>query len=165
MSTRTPKRASIIGSLLKGDVSAALEGAVTGTPIIETSAQQAARAEAEARELEQSEAPGSLPAPPSSEARVVLVTGAARGIGRAIAQRHAAAGDRVIVHFSTSAAAAEDTRSSLPRVEAGAHICLQADLSVPGNASRLIDEAVRQCNGLDVLVCNHGIYEVDALTQ
>ena len=54
------------------------------TPIIETSAQQAARA---AAELEQTETPEGLPAPPSSEGRVVLVTGAARGIGRAIAQR------------------------------------------------------------------------------
>jgi len=126
------------------------------TPIIETSAQQAARA---AAELEQTETPEGLPAPPSSEGRVVLVTGAARGIGRAIAQRHAAAGDRVIVHFSTSAVAAEATRSALRSVEAGAHICLQADLSVPGNSARLVDEAVRQCHRLDVLVCNHGIYE------
>lgn len=90
----------------------------------------------------------------------MLITGASRGIGRSAAQRFAAAGDRVVVHFGTNADKAEETRQSLPLSVVGGHICLQADLAKPGAAVRLIDAALAQCDGiLDVVVVNHGIYE------
>ncbi|KAJ1455997.1 hypothetical protein M885DRAFT_564749 [Pelagophyceae sp. CCMP2097] len=82
------------------------------------------------------------------------------GIGRAIAQRLARQGDRVIVHYGRDAAGAEvgdgETRASL---EQDGHLCLGADLEAPDGAALLIAAAVAQTGRLDVLVCNHGIYQ------
>ena len=50
--------------------------------------------------------------PPRS--RAVLVTGASRGIGRAVAQAFASQGDRVAVHYRDSAALARDVLAGLP---------------------------------------------------
>jgi NAD(P)-dependent dehydrogenase (short-subunit alcohol dehydrogenase family) len=86
--------------------------------------------------------------------RTVLVTGGSKGIGRAVAQRFAANGDRVIVHYRADEAAAQETLESLAEI-VGGHCVLCEDLSVPGAADRLVEAAGR----IDVLVCNHGIYE------
>ena len=57
--------------------------------------------------------------------KTVLVTGASRGIGRAIAKRLAAEGARVGVHYARNAEAAEMLAQSLP---GSGHVCLEADL-------------------------------------
>jgi NAD(P)-dependent dehydrogenase (short-subunit alcohol dehydrogenase family) len=92
----------------------------------------------------------------------VLVTGASRGIGRAIAVSFADAGARVAVHFARDEQAARETVDAL----AGeGHVCLRADLSDPADAERLIREMVARLGGLDVLVNNAGIYDlVDPVT-
>jgi 3-oxoacyl-[acyl-carrier protein] reductase len=87
--------------------------------------------------------------------RAVLVTGAARGIGRAIAESFARAGDRVAVHYRESAAAAESVAESLP---GDGHVLLQADLADPEAVRRLVDTAAEQLGGLDVLVNNAGVF-------
>jgi NAD(P)-dependent dehydrogenase (short-subunit alcohol dehydrogenase family) len=84
----------------------------------------------------------------------VLVTGASRGIGRAIAQAFAARGDRVAVHFASARDAAEETLRSL----AGAgHVLIGGDLGDPATARDVVDAAVTGLGGIDVLVNNAAV--------
>ena len=92
-------------------------------------------------------------------ARRVLVTGASKGIGRAIAQRFAGTGDRVAVHYCSDEAAAKETLTGLKRSDAGEHVSLRADLASPAASVRLVEQAIAEIGGLDILICNHGIYE------
>ncbi len=87
--------------------------------------------------------------------RRVLVTGGARGIGRAIATAFAAAGDRVAVHYGRSADRAAELVAELPGTE---HTVVQADLAVPDDVRRAVDSAAADLGGLDVLVNNAGIF-------
>ncbi len=87
--------------------------------------------------------------------RAVLVTGGARGIGRAVAEAFAALGDRVAVHYGSSAEAAEETVASLPGT---GHILVQAGLSVADDVRRAVDSAAERLGGLDVLVNNAGVF-------
>ena len=94
--------------------------------------------------------------------RAILVTGASRGIGRAIAQAFAAHGDRVAVHYRAESAAAKGVRDELP---GSGHAVVQADLTDPAAVRRMVDEAAGQLGGLDVLVNNAGIYEQHLITE
>lgn len=87
--------------------------------------------------------------------RAVLVTGASRGIGRAVAIAFAEGGDRVAVHHRDSAPLAEQLRDSLP---GGGHVVVQADLADPDAVRAAVDGAAEQLGGLDVLVNNAGIF-------
>src|SRR3569833_2784722 len=86
--------------------------------------------------------------------RAVLVTGSSRGLGRAIATRFAASGDRVAVHHRDSAAHAESLLAALP---GGGHVVVQADMADPAAVRRMVDEAAAGLGGLDVLVNNAGV--------
>jgi 3-oxoacyl-[acyl-carrier protein] reductase len=87
--------------------------------------------------------------------RAVLVTGSSRGLGRAIAVRFAAAGDRVAVHHRDSRPLADQLAADLP---GAGHIVVQADMTDPTSVREMVDSAARQLGGLDVLVNNAGIF-------
>ena len=87
--------------------------------------------------------------------RAVLVTGASRGIGRAVAQAFADQGDRVAVHYSSSASAAEQPLQHLP---GAGHVLVQGDLAAPEQARRVVEDSAKQLDGLDVLVNNAGVF-------
>jgi 3-oxoacyl-[acyl-carrier protein] reductase len=87
--------------------------------------------------------------------RRVLVTGASRGIGRAIATMFAEDGDRVAVHYGSARDAAEETVSSL---RGSGHATVQADLADPDAVRAAVDGAAEQLEGLDVLVNNAGVF-------
>jgi 3-oxoacyl-[acyl-carrier protein] reductase len=87
--------------------------------------------------------------------RAILVTGSSRGIGRAVASRFAAGGDRVAVHHRDSAALAEDLAASLP---GSGHVVVQADLADPTAVRAMVDDAAARLGGLDVLVNNAGAF-------
>jgi 3-oxoacyl-[acyl-carrier protein] reductase len=87
--------------------------------------------------------------------RAVLVTGSSRGLGRAIAERFAASGDRVAVHYRDSRAAAEDLAAGLP---GSGHVVVRADMADPTAVRTMVDAAADGLGGLDVLVNNAGVY-------
>jgi len=86
--------------------------------------------------------------------RGVLVTGASRGIGRAVAHAFAARGDRVAVHYGSNAADAETMLAALP---GQGHVLVGGDLSDPDQAQRIADCATAGLGGLDVLVNNAAV--------
>jgi 3-oxoacyl-[acyl-carrier protein] reductase len=87
--------------------------------------------------------------------RAVLITGAARGIGRAVAQAFAEHGDRIAVHFRQSAELADQVRRSLP---GDGHLTVGAELADPDAVAVMVDRAATGLGGLDVLVNNAGVY-------
>lgn len=94
--------------------------------------------------------------------KVILVTGAARGIGRACAETFARLDGQVAVHYHTSRSTAEQLATMLPGSN---HHAFGADLSDPAACQRLIDEVMRQYGRLDVLVNNAGIYAVKPVRE
>ena len=94
--------------------------------------------------------------------RAILVTGASRGIGQAIAQAFAAQGDRVAIHYNAASAAAKAVRDGLP---GDGHAIVQADLTDAAAVRLMVDDAAGQLGGLDVLVNNAGIYEEHLITE
>jgi 3-oxoacyl-[acyl-carrier protein] reductase len=94
--------------------------------------------------------------------RIILVTGAARGIGRAIVEAFAALGASVALHYRSSQKQAQALVQSLP---GDTHALFQADISNPGDCERLISAVTTHYGRLDVLVNNAGIYELKPLTN
>ncbi len=88
--------------------------------------------------------------PPSSlEGKVVLVTGAARRVGRGIALRLASEGARVAIHYGTSEADARRTAA-----EAGGAPVFQANLESVPDIRRMFEQAGERLGRLDGLVNN-----------
>ncbi len=86
--------------------------------------------------------------------RRVLVSGASRGIGRAVASIFAEHGDGVAVHYGANADAAGQTLKSLA---GSGHIMVAGDLGDPNATREIVDTAVRELGGVDVLVNNAAV--------
>jgi 3-oxoacyl-[acyl-carrier protein] reductase len=94
--------------------------------------------------------------------RAVLVTGASRGIGAAVARAFAARGDRVAVHHGASRDRAEDVVASLA---GSGHVVVGADLADADAVRGMVDAAAEGLGGLDVLVNNAGVFEPHPITE
>jgi len=86
---------------------------------------------------------------------VAVVTGGSGGLGRAIATALAAEGAAVVVHYGVHREAAEAVVDAV-RTQGGRARAVQADLSVPQQAQRLVEAAVEAFGGVHVLVNNAG---------
>lgn len=88
--------------------------------------------------------------------KVVLVTGASRGIGATVALQLAQAGAKVIVNYAGSKEPAEQLVSEIKQAGGNA-IALQADVSQADQVKNLFDAAIAYYGKIDVLVNNAGI--------
>ncbi len=92
----------------------------------------------------------------TAPARVAIVTGGSRGIGRAIALRLASEGCHVIVNYQRNSQAAEEVVQEI-RAHSGEAIAVQADVSQAEGARQLAEAALQAYGTIDILVNNAGI--------
>lgn len=88
--------------------------------------------------------------------KVAVVTGASRGIGRAVAERLAADGYTVVINYSHSEEAAKEVLEGI-RSRGGDGMIVKADVSVLDEVRRMIREVTAAYGQIDVLVNNAGI--------
>lgn len=88
--------------------------------------------------------------------KVALVTGASRGIGKAVALALGGAGCRVVVNYASSSAAADAVADEV-RSLGGEAVTVQADVSTGDGVKELFKHTVDSFGGLDILVNNAGI--------
>ena len=88
--------------------------------------------------------------------RVAIITGASRGIGKAITRRFSAEGAKVVVNYKESTGLAENVVNEI-RTAGGEAISIQADVSQRTQTDRLRDETLNAFGQIDVLVSNAGI--------
>lgn len=92
----------------------------------------------------------------SATGKVAIVTGASRGIGRAIARRLAGDGYAVVVNYAGNADAANTTVAEIQAAGGGA-VAVQADVSQPEAVRELFARAREVFGRIDVVVANGGI--------
>jgi len=83
----------------------------------------------------------------------VLVTGASRGIGKAIAESLGQAGARVGIHYKSN----KEKALALAKEIGNGSLVFPADLANPGDCLTFFDEAAKEMGGIDVLINNAGI--------
>jgi 3-oxoacyl-[acyl-carrier protein] reductase len=93
---------------------------------------------------------------PSLAGQVAVVTGASRGIGRAVAIALAAAGAQVVVNYARSSTAADEVVAEIVTA-GGSAVAIQADVSQADQVDGLINGTLKQFGRVDVLVNNAGI--------
>ena len=92
--------------------------------------------------------------------KVALVTGSARGLGRAIAERYAKLGASVVVNYASSGKAAEALVAAIV-AQGGRATAVQADVALPAEVERLFATALERFGRLDIAVANAGVELVD----
>jgi 3-oxoacyl-[acyl-carrier protein] reductase len=94
--------------------------------------------------------------------QAILITGASRGIGRAIAMAFARQGAKIGVNFYRNQAAAEATLRELP---GEGHLLLQADVGDPEQIRQMVNSFFVKYGKIDVLVNNAGIFEAHPVDE
>jgi len=96
--------------------------------------------------------------------RVALVTGASRGIGRAIATDLAAAGNAVVVNYRSRRDAAEEVVAAIEAM-GGKAIAVAADVGDADAVKEMVDEIAERLGPIAILVNNAGITDDDLLLR
>ncbi len=97
--------------------------------------------------------------------KVALITGGARGIGRATAIRFAQGGAKIAINYRGNSAAADEAKRLVEQA-GGSATAIQGDVSVEADVDRLVKEALAFGGGrMDILVNNAGITHDDLLIR
>lgn len=96
--------------------------------------------------------------------KVAIVTGASRGIGRAIAERLGRSGASVIVNYAGNADKAQEVVSQI-KSDGGQAIAVQADVSQVDEVRHLFDETFAHFGRLDILINNAGISIIKPIAE
>ncbi|MET0351305.1 MAG: SDR family oxidoreductase [Rhizobacter sp.] len=86
--------------------------------------------------------------------KVAIVTGSSRGIGRAIAERMAEHGAKVVISSRKPEPCAEVAAAINAKHGAGSAISVPANISSKDDLKHLVDETTRQLGQVDIVVCN-----------
>jgi 3-oxoacyl-[acyl-carrier protein] reductase len=92
--------------------------------------------------------------------KVAIVTGSARGLGKAIAERYAALGADVVINYSRDKASADQVESNIKAMGARV-LSIQADVSKVDEIEKLFAEAKAEFGRIDIVVANAGIEMVE----
>lgn len=92
--------------------------------------------------------------------KVALITGSARGLGKAIAERYAALGADIVINYSRDKASADEVVSNIKAMGSRV-IAVQADVSKVADIQRLFAEAKKEFGKIDIVVANAGIELVE----
>lgn len=96
--------------------------------------------------------------------KTAIITGAGRGIGRAIALQFIRSGARVVLNYRNSLIQLEELQKTIKEI-GGEAIAIRADISKEDEAKHLITEATREYKTLDILVNNAGINKDNLLIR
>ena len=96
--------------------------------------------------------------------KTAIVTGASRGIGRAIALRLAADGFGVVVNFAGNTAKAEEVVNEITSAGGRAH-AIQADVADPEDVKQLFEKTLKAFGQIDVVVNNAGIMPLSPIAK
>ncbi len=89
--------------------------------------------------------------------KLALITGASQGLGRAIAQRLAAAGMDVALHYNDSIEQAEQTAQQIAQLSRKS-LAVRADLAVPEQISAMLEKIRSELGPIDALINNAAIF-------
>jgi 3-oxoacyl-[acyl-carrier protein] reductase len=92
--------------------------------------------------------------------KVALITGSARGLGKAIAERYAALGANIVVNYSKDKASAEEVVKNITATGVKV-VSIQADVSKVAELERLFAEAKQAFGKIDIVVANAGVEMVE----
>ncbi|MGQ7241851.1 SDR family oxidoreductase [Salinicola sp. V024] len=95
--------------------------------------------------------------------KVALVTGASRGIGRAIALQLAADGFAVVVNYAGNKTLAEQVVADI-EIEGGRALAVQADIAETSAVTQLFEQTLATFGRLDVVVNNAGMMQMAKMT-
>lgn len=90
------------------------------------------------------------------DGKTALVTGASRGIGRAIALRLAAEGARVAINYAGNVKAAEEVKAAIEAAGGTAILC-RADVADSAAVEAMVADVAKEFGAIDILVNNAGI--------
>jgi len=91
--------------------------------------------------------------------KVALITGASRGIGRAIAIEFARQGASVIINYSTDTEGAKETLEEVKKID-GYGIIIKGDISSFEKCKTIVEEVLKVMGKIDILVNNAGISHI-----
>lgn len=89
------------------------------------------------------------------EGQIVLITGAARGIGRAVAQRYAQEGAKLVIGDINESAAQEAARAL-----GDGHLGLKLDVTQQASINEVVVRIVKEYGHIDILVNNAGVFDL-----